>query len=106
MNKVYKPQGYNSVSPYFIVHDAKKLTDLLVKVFNATEKRRYQRPDGSIVHMEMQIDDSVIMMSEATEQFPPIIQVVHVYVQDVDDVYRKALQQGCEGIEDPKERED
>jgi len=105
MNKPFKPQGYNSVSPYFIVNGAQKLADLLKVIFNAVEKRRFDKPDGSVMHMEMQIDDSIIMMGDASEQWPANTLIMHVYVQDVEDTFKKAIQAGCESIEEPKSRE-
>jgi uncharacterized glyoxalase superfamily protein PhnB len=60
MSKEYKPTGYNSVSPYLVVKGAQKLIDLLKQIFNAKELRRYDMPDGTIMHAEVQIDDSVI----------------------------------------------
>ena len=105
MNKPYKPEEYNSVSPYFIVNGAQKLADLLKGIFNAVEKRRFDKPDGSIMHMEMQIDDSIIMMGDASEQWPANTLIMHVYVPDVEGTFKRAIQAGCESIEEPKLRE-
>ncbi|HYG51708.1 MAG TPA: VOC family protein, partial [Flavobacteriales bacterium] len=66
MNSQFKPNGYNSVSPYFIVKGAQKFIDLMNVIFDAKELRRYDMPDGSIMHAELQIDDSVIMLGDAS----------------------------------------
>ena len=71
MEKQFKPRGYNSVSPYFIVKGGQKFIDLMKQIFNAKELRRYDMPDGSIMHAEIQIDDSVIMIGDSSEKFPP-----------------------------------
>lgn len=105
MNKEFKPAGYNSVSPYFIIDGAEKFMSLMTELFNATELRRYDMPDGSIMHAEMKIDDSVIMLGNSSEQYPPVTVVMHVYVQNVDEVFEKAIRLGCVSIEAPKERE-
>jgi len=105
MNKPFKPEEYNSVSPYFIVNGAQQLADLLKVIFNAVEKRRFDKPDGSIMHMEMQVDDSIIMMGDASEQFPANTLLMHVYVPDVEKTFKKAIQAGCESLEEPKLRE-
>src|SRR5687768_9345318 len=102
----FKPQGYNSLSPYFIVNGAQKLADLLILIFGAKELRKYPLPDGSIMHMEMQIDDSVIMLGDSSDRLPPIQQIVHVYVPDVDAVFTKAIEAGCMIVEAPKENKD
>ena len=103
MNKDFKPESYNSVSPYFIVKGAQKLIDLLQEVFDAEELRRYDMPDGSIMHAEIRIDDSVIMLGDASEKFPAMTQVIHVYVPDVDEIFSRAVAAGCEAVEVPKE---
>jgi PhnB protein len=105
MSKPFKPKGYNSLSPYFIIEDADRFTRLLQAIFNAKELRCYRMPDGSIMHAEWQIDDSVIMLGNASARFPAVPLVLHVYVPDVDAVWKKALDAGCEAIEAPKEQE-
>jgi PhnB protein len=105
MNKEFKPSGYNSVSPYFIVDGAQQLIDLLKGLFNAKELRRYDMPDGSIMHAEIQIDDSVIMLADSSEQYPPITLVMHVYVPNIDKIFERAIELGCVAIEAPKQKE-
>ena len=105
MNKAFKPLGYNSVSPYFIVNGAQHFINLLREIFNAEELRRYDRPDGTIMHAEIRIDDSVIMVGDSSAKFPAISLILHVYVANVDEVFDRAIQAGCEIIEKPKESE-
>lgn len=105
MEKTFKPSGYNSLSPYFVVDGAEKLANLLKKIFQVEELRRYERPDGKIMHMELKIDDSVIMMADSTEQFAANKLLVHVYVPDVDKTFQKAVDAGCEPIEKPVQKE-
>ena len=105
MNKDFKPIGYNSVSPYFIVQGAQRFIDLMKQIFNALELRRYDMPDGKIMHAELQIDDSVLMLGDSSEEFPPVSLVMHVYVTDVDETFNKAINVGCEVVELPKELE-
>ncbi len=105
MFESFKPEGYNSVSPYFIVNGADKFVSLMKDIFDARELREYRMPDGSIMHAELQIDDSVIMLGDASEKYPAVPVVMHVYVSDVDRVFQKALEAGCELIEPPTERE-
>jgi PhnB protein len=105
MTHSFKPQGYNSVSPYFIVEDALQFIDFVKALFNAEELRRYDNEDGSIMHAEVRIDDSVIMLGEARKQFPATGFWMHVYVPDSLLSYKKALSLGCEGIEEPVNKE-
>lgn len=106
MERTYKPTGYNSVSPYFIVKGADEWIQLLKELFRAEELSRYDRPDGTIMHAEIRIDDSVLMVSEATETYPPNKFMVHVYVPDAKAIYEKGLLLGCEGIQEPTQKED
>lgn len=105
MNIQFKPEGYNSISPYFIIDNTQQFIDLMVAVFDAVPLRRYDREDGQIAHAELKIDDSVIMLSSSTENFPAITLCMHVYVRDSKDIYEKALAAGCTGIEEPINKE-
>ena len=105
MKADFKPKGYNSVSPYFIVNGAQRFIDLMKQIFNATELRRYDMPDGSIMHAEIRINDSVIMLGDASEKFPAVPMVINVYVSNVDDEFEKAANAGCEVVERPTECE-
>lgn len=101
MDKAYKPEGYNSVSPYFIVDNAQKLIDFLVQLFDGKELRKYKREDGTIMHAEVKIDDSVVMISDATHEYPPVTIIMHVYVKDVNTTYIKALKLGASELQKP-----
>lgn len=105
MKTDFKPSGYNSVSPYFIIDGAQKFIDLLQKIFGATQLRRYDRPDGSIMHAEIRIDDSIIMVGDSSQEFPAVSLIMHVYVSNVDETFDKAVKAGCEIVERPKERD-
>lgn len=105
MSALFKPIGYNTASPYFIVPDAEGFIQLMKDLFNAKELRRYDMPDGSVMHAELMLDDSVIMLGQASEKFAAVPLVMHVYVTDVDAAYAKAIALGCEPVEPPKQRE-
>ena len=101
MSKPFKPSGYNSLSPYFVVKDAAKFMDLMKHVFDAKELRRYGNDDGTIMHAEMLVDDSVIMLADGNENYPPHKLMLHVYVSDVHRSYQRALEHGCQAVEAP-----
>ncbi len=73
-------------------------------IFDAEVLRRYDMPDGSVMHAEIRIDDSVVMLGDASDKYPPVPIVMYVYVPDVDEVFQKAIDAGCEIIERPTER--
>lgn len=105
MKPPYKPTGYNAASPYFVVDGAQKLMDLLIAIFNGKELRKYAMPDGTIMHAEIKIDDSVLMFGNASEQFTANQLLTHIYVPDVDQTFNKAIELGCLPVEQPTERD-
>ncbi len=105
MTLSYKPDNYNSVSPYLIVDGAARTIDFLVAVFGAEELRRFPRGDGSVMHAEVRIDDTVIMLADGSANWPPAPAQVHVYVPDVDAAYRRALEAGATSVQEPLEDE-
>lgn len=101
----WKPDGYSTVSPYLVVEGAERVMTFMEAAFQAVELRRYDMPDGSIMHAEMRIDDTVVMIGEAGGDWQPRPAFLHVYVDDVDAVYRRALAAGAESVEEPHRRE-
>lgn len=102
----YKPQGYTSVAPYLIVDGAGKTIEFLNTVFGAEELRRFPSGSGQIMHAEVKIDDTVVMLADSAEGWPQIAAHVHVYVEDVDAIYKRALAAGAESIQEPVQKED
>jgi len=100
----YKPENYNSLSPYLIVDEAQKLVDLLQNIFNAIELRRFDHENGTIAHIELKLDDSVIMLSNSTKDYPAHKTMLHLYVPDVFKTFELAIAQGCEIIDQPSNK--
>jgi uncharacterized glyoxalase superfamily protein PhnB len=99
-------EGFHTITQYLIVSDANRLIEFLKDVFGAVEKFRAQRPDSSaIMHAEVQIGDSMIEMADANENFPPRPAALHIYVNDVDAVYARALAKGARSIQPPTDQE-
>jgi PhnB protein len=97
----FKPASYPSVSPYLICAHADALIGFLEHVFDATLVRRFDRPDGSLMHAEVRIDDSIVMIGGgATDQQSPGPHI-HVYVRDVQAVYDRAMQHGAQSVQAP-----
>lgn len=101
----FKPEGYNSLSPYLIVDNAPKLVALLQTIFGATVLRRYDHKDGKIMHIELRIDDTVLMISDSTAAYPSRQTMLHLYVPDVFATFQLAIDNGCEAIEKPINKE-
>jgi uncharacterized glyoxalase superfamily protein PhnB len=95
------PEGYHTVTPYLVVQGVAQLIDFLKQAFAAEEIQRINRPDGTIMHAEVRIGDSRVMMGEAGGEYGPMPGMLHLYVEDVDTVYRRALQAGATSLREP-----
>jgi PhnB protein len=105
MGSDWKPQGYSSVSVYMMVDGAQRVIDFVKKVFGAVELRRFDGPDGKVMHAEVRIDDTVVMLADAVGGYPAFPVWLHVYVPDVDATYKKALQEGGVSVQEPVRKE-
>lgn len=107
MKSQYKPPNYSTVSPYLIVNGAAATIDFLKRVFGAIELRRFPDESGKLMHAEVRIDDTVIMLADpAPPDWQPISSYVHIYVPDVDATYRKALDAGAVSVQEPAKKQD
>ena len=105
MNKVgYKPEGFQTVTPYLHVNGAARMIDFMQKVFDAREIARYPTPDGGIGHAEVRIGDSMLELADAGEQWPAMPCALHVYVPDTDATYQRALQAGATSLREPADQ--
>jgi PhnB protein len=95
------PDGYRTVTPYLVVRDVPRLIEFLQQAFGATELMRHLRPDGSVMHAEVQIGDSRVMIGEAPPSSPPMPGCIHLYVVDTDALYHLALQAGATSLREP-----
>lgn len=106
MSATHKPHGYTTVSPYLIVDGAGATIDFLTRVFGAVELRRFPDAEGKLLHAEVRIDDTVLMVADGGPGWPPIPSFVHVYVPDVDATYQRALDAGAESVQAPVQQGD
>ena len=102
----FKPDNYTSVSPYLIVTDAGATIGFLETVFGASVRRSFLDGDGRIMHSEVQLDDSVVMIADAAPSWPAVPAHVHVYMADVDATYARALAAGAESVQEPARKQD
>jgi uncharacterized glyoxalase superfamily protein PhnB len=98
------PEGYHTVTPYLVVHGAPELLDFMKQAFGATESHRSAQPDGTIMHAEVRIGDSMVMMSEAQGEFKRMPAMIHLYVEDVDAVYERAIRAGATSLREPSDQ--
>lgn len=100
-----KPEGYPAVSVYLVAQGAQRVIDFLKSTFDAGELRRFDNPDGTIMHAEVRIADSVVMIADSGGTHPAFPSWLHVYVDDVDKTYQKALQAGGVSVQEPVRKE-
>ena len=98
------PDGYHTVTPYLIVPGAAELIEFTKRAFGAEERFRMAGPDGTVMHAEIQIGDSVVMVSDGSPEHPPMPGMLHLYVEDVDAVYGNALAAGAESLREPEDQ--
>jgi PhnB protein len=98
------PDGYHSITPYLTIPGAAKLLDFLKQAFEAQEIHRMARPDGTVMHAEVRIGDSLVMMGEPMGSCEPMFGSLYLYVPDVDAVYKRALQAGATSTSEPADQ--
>lgn len=105
MGTEWKPEGYTSVSVYLVAEGAQRVIDFLKKTFGATDLRRFVTEDGKIMHAEVQIGDTVVMIADAGGNYPAFPVWLHVYVPDAEETYKKALAAGGVSVQEPVRKE-
>lgn len=94
----YVRPGLNNIVPYMLVEGAERFIEFLKAAFAGTEMMRVPRADGSIMHAEVGIGNSMIELAEANEQFAARQAFVHLYVDDADSTYKRALDAGAKSV--------
>ena len=97
------PKGYHTVTPYLTVEGVAKLIEFLKTAFDAKEKERMTRPDGSIGHAEVKIGDSIVMMGDAMGDYKPMPATLYLYVKNTNAAYKRALSAGAVSIMEPQD---
>jgi uncharacterized glyoxalase superfamily protein PhnB len=87
-------EGFNTITPYLLVEGAARLLTYLPEAFAAQVLARETRADGTIMHAEVRIGNSMLMIGEASGDFGPLPASIYLYVTDCDAVYKRALQAG------------
>ena len=108
------PPGFHSVTPHMVIKNAAEAMDFYVKAFGAVEISRFEMPGmGLLAHGLLQIGSSFVMVAD---EFPPefgcadalspasakgTTVALQIYTEDVDALYQRALEAGCETIFEP-----
>ena len=97
------PEGYHTVTPSLSIDGAADAIEFYKRAFGAQERYRMPAPDGKIAHAELQIGDSVVMLSDSfdwsTVKSPTELGgttvSIFVYVEDVDTTFQQAVDAGA-----------
>ncbi len=103
----WKPKDYPSISPYLICADAEKAIAFMEAAFGGVLLRRFDRPDGSLMHAEVRIDDSVVMIGGGATDAQSAEPHIHLYVPDAAATFARAVAAGATVVQAPEcKRED
>ncbi len=97
------PEGYHTLTPYLAVDNATDAIEFYKRAFGAKERMRMPGPEGTIGHAELEIGDSLVMLSDPFPQSsvrPPkelsgTSASIFMYVEDVDAVVKQAIEAGA-----------
>jgi PhnB protein len=103
------PSNYNTVSAHLIVRGAEEAIEFYKQNFGARERLRMAGPNGKIMHAELEIGNSVIMLCEESPQMQCVSPLslngtpvtIHVYTENTDQVFDRAVKAGAEPIMPP-----
>jgi PhnB protein len=100
------PENYPQVMPYLIVDGATEAIEFYKGVLGATERMRMDGPDGRVGHAELQVGEAVIMLADENPEMSiegpksvggtPV--TIHVYVEDSDAAFERAVQAGAKPL--------
>jgi PhnB protein len=97
------PKGFHTLTPYVLARGADAVITLMKAAFGAIEHTRVNTEDGSVMHAELQIDDSMIEISDGGGPWTPMPTGLHLYVPDADATYARAIAAGATSIYEPKD---
>jgi PhnB protein len=98
------PDGYHSLTPFLTVRDAARAIEFYKNAFGAVERGVMKGPDGKIMHAELMIGDSIVMLSDEFPEFGALSPQstggvgmgLHIYVDGVDAAFDRAVKAGAE----------
>ena len=93
----YKPEGFHTVTPYIMVDKPQVLIDFMKNAFFAKEINRSINPtNGDIANCILQIGDTCFMVSQAREQYTGMRTSFYLYVDDVEAIHKRAIENGAQ----------
>ena len=105
------PEGYPTVIPYLAVDDASAAIDFYKRAFGANERVRMPMPDGKVMHAELEVGDSLVMLSDPFPQSEyktpkdagATTIGIFLYTEDVDATHKRAVEAGATSTQEPED---
>jgi PhnB protein len=95
---------YRTVTPYLVVSDADAELAFLKTAFGGTEINCQRNPDNKVMHAEIRIGDSLVMLGQAGGRWTPRSAALYLWVDDVDATYARALRAGATSESEPEDK--
>jgi len=98
------PEGYHTLTPFFTVRDAVRAIEFYKQAFGAQERGVMKGPDGKVMHAELKIGDSIVMLADEFPEFGSLAPEsgagtsmgLHIYVNNVDEAFDRAVKAGAQ----------
>jgi PhnB protein len=97
-------EGYRTVTPYLVVRDADAELKFLEAAFGAKQSMCQRNPDNTVMHAEVTIGDSLVMLGQAGDQWKTLTAALYLWVENVDEIYSKALAAGATSQSPPEDK--
>jgi uncharacterized glyoxalase superfamily protein PhnB len=95
------PKGYHTVTPFLMVNDARGLIEFIETALDGRVTSMMKQEDGKIMHATVQIGDSLVMIADTMSGSQPMPAMLYLYVDDVDALYRQAINANGTSIREP-----
>jgi len=95
---------YHTVTPYLVVPDADAELTFLKAAFGGTEASCQRNADNTVMHAEIRIGDSLVMLGQAGGQWKSLTAALYLWVEDVDATFARALRAGATSQSEPEDK--
>src|SRR5450432_1763944 len=100
----YQWPGLKSITPCLVVGNAVGLLDFLTAAFGGVERVRVPAADGSVKHAEVTIGNGAVELGEASADYPGVTAAVHLYVEDADATFARAIEAGATSVSEVEDQ--
>jgi PhnB protein len=95
---------YRTVTPYLLVPNADAELAFMKAAFDATEVNCQRNADNTVMHAEIMIGDSLVMLGQGSDRWKPSPAALYLWVDDVDATYARALEAGASSESVPEDK--